>query len=107
MRSALGKHASPEAVKLTRDTFVATPPDVRLAHFHAMGAMDLVESRRAISMPTTVVVGTRDTLTPPVHARGIAEAVAGARLVVVPGAGHMLPLEATALVTQLIEEAAS
>ncbi len=56
------------------------------------------------AIPTVVLVGTRDLLTPLPHARKIAAHVKGARLVVLPGAGHMLPLERDASVSgHLIE----
>ncbi|MEI5671728.1 MULTISPECIES: alpha/beta fold hydrolase [unclassified Nocardioides] len=55
-------------------------------------------------VPTRVLVGDRDLLTPPEHARRIAGAIRGARLLVAPGAGHMLPLERDELVSgQLVE----
>ena len=44
-------------------------------------------------IPTTVMVGSADVLTPPSHARRLASAISGARLFVLPGAGHYLPLE--------------
>jgi pimeloyl-ACP methyl ester carboxylesterase len=50
-------------------------------------------------IPTHVLVGTRDVLTPPHHARRIADHVEGAVLTVVPDAGHMLPLERHELVS--------
>ncbi len=50
-------------------------------------------------IPTHVLVGTRDVLTPPSHARRIAAHLPGAVLTVVPDAGHMLPLERDALVS--------
>lgn len=50
-------------------------------------------------IPTHVLVGTRDVLTPPAHARRIAENVEGAVLTVAPDAGHMLPLERDELVS--------
>jgi pimeloyl-ACP methyl ester carboxylesterase len=53
-----------------------------------------------------VVVGSRDLLTPPRLGRAIAAAIPGARLVEVPGAGHMLPYEEPDLLTALILEAA-
>lgn len=46
-----------------------------------------------IAVPTLVVVGEHDALTPPSGARAMAEAIPGARTVVVPGAGHLTPLE--------------
>ncbi|MFL6156287.1 MAG: alpha/beta fold hydrolase, partial [Marmoricola sp.] len=53
-------------------------------------------------IPTHVLVGTRDVLTPPSHARRIAENVEGAVLTVVPDAGHMLPLERDELVSGVL-----
>ncbi|MGK5684833.1 alpha/beta fold hydrolase [Actinoplanes sp. URMC 104] len=44
-------------------------------------------------VPAAVLVGERDRLTPPACAESIASALPHARLTVVPGAGHMLPLE--------------
>jgi 3-oxoadipate enol-lactonase len=46
-----------------------------------------------VGLPTLVMVGEEDTLTPPDSARRLAAAIPGARLVVVPGAGHVTPLE--------------
>lgn len=47
-----------------------------------------------IAFPTLVVVGESDVLTPPEEARAMANAIPGARLSVLPGAGHMVPMEA-------------
>ncbi|MET0422558.1 MAG: alpha/beta hydrolase [Actinoplanes sp.] len=44
-------------------------------------------------VPSAVLVGERDRLTPPACARSIADALPSAELTVCPGAGHMLPLE--------------
>lgn len=48
----------------------------------------------AIRCPTLVMVGENDTLTPPAEAREMAEAIPGARLLLLPECGHMLTLEA-------------
>lgn len=54
--------------------------------------------------PTHVLVGSRDLLTPPEHAVRLAEAVPGARLSIVPGAGHYLPLERDHRVSEAIAD---
>jgi len=46
-----------------------------------------------ISVPTLVVVGEQDVLTPPAEAREMAAAIPGARLVTIPEAGHLTPME--------------
>ncbi|MDQ5856799.1 MAG: alpha/beta hydrolase [Acidobacteriota bacterium] len=48
---------------------------------------------REISVPTLVVVGERDLLTPPADSEAMAAAIPEARLVVIPGAGHLTPME--------------
>lgn len=47
-----------------------------------------------IDVPTLLVAGEHDAITPPAEHAAIAAAVPGARLVTIPGAGHMTNLEA-------------
>ncbi|MCJ2033389.1 alpha/beta fold hydrolase [Methylobacterium sp. J-068] len=48
---------------------------------------------RALRVPLLVLCGESDALTPPAIHREMAALVPGARLVIVPGAGHMSPIE--------------
>ena len=48
----------------------------------------------AIGVPTLVIVGDQDTLTPPAKSEEIARGVPGAKLVIIPGVGHVANLEA-------------
>jgi 3-oxoadipate enol-lactonase len=47
----------------------------------------------SIAVPTLIVVGELDALTPPPDSEAMAAAIPGARLVTVPGAGHLTPME--------------
>ncbi|RIL03981.1 MAG: 4-carboxymuconolactone decarboxylase, partial [Proteobacteria bacterium] len=58
-------------------------------------------SLAAIGAPTLVVAGADDLLTP--DAAALADAIPSARLVVVPGAGHAVALEAPDAVNAAIE----
>jgi 3-oxoadipate enol-lactonase len=53
-------------------------------------------------MPTLVIVGSADLLTPPGQARLIARLIPGARLEVFEHGGHMLMLERTEALDRLI-----
>ncbi len=53
-----------------------------------------------ITVPTLVVHGERDRLIPPAHGRAYADGIAGARLVTLPGCGHLPIFEATDLLVQ-------
>jgi pimeloyl-ACP methyl ester carboxylesterase len=58
----------------------------------------------AIQVPTLVLVGEGDQLTPPDCAAEMAQAIRGARLVTVPGSGHLSTLERPREVTQALVE---
>jgi len=58
----------------------------------------------AIGLPTLVVVGQEDELTPPSLAREMAGAIPSAALRIIPGAGHLSPLEAPTAVTRVCAE---
>lgn len=59
---------------------------------------------REISIPTLVVVGERDVLTPPSDSEAMAAAIPGARLVMIPGAGHLTPMERPKAVAEALGE---
>jgi pimeloyl-ACP methyl ester carboxylesterase len=46
-----------------------------------------------IHLPTLVIVGAEDTVTPPSAARDLQRSIAGSQLVEIPGAGHLSNLE--------------
>lgn len=85
---------------LVVDQIICCPPATMRGFYE-----DCIRHDRAAALaaydgiPTRVLVGSRDVLTPPEHARRIARHVSGARLLVVPDAGHMLPLERDEVVT--------
>jgi 3-oxoadipate enol-lactonase len=57
-----------------------------------------------LSIPTLVVVGDRDALTPPADSEAMAAAIPGARLVTIPGAGHLTPMERPKAVSEALGE---
>ena len=57
-----------------------------------------------IRVPTLVLVGAEDQITPPEVAREMADAIPGASLAVVPGAGHLSSLEEPDLVSRALAD---
>jgi pimeloyl-ACP methyl ester carboxylesterase len=58
----------------------------------------------AIDVPTLVIVGEKDGVTPPEAARALNEGISGSRLVVIPGVGHLSNLEDPQAFTGALEE---
>jgi 3-oxoadipate enol-lactonase len=54
---------------------------------------DSTATLSAIRVPTLVIVGEEDAITPPSEAEAMAAAIPGAQLVRIPGAGHLANLE--------------
>ncbi len=75
------------------DSMRAVPAESLAAACRALVDHDTRERLAGIAAPTLVVVGSEDTETPPSYAREIASRIPGARLVEVPGAGHLVNLE--------------
>lgn len=100
---ALSRRASPAQVAFCERMFLDCPADVRAAFGATLSELDLATSLAALTVPTVVMVGELDRLTPPVHARAMAESLPDARLVELEGTGHMSLLEAHGEVTAQIE----
>jgi pimeloyl-ACP methyl ester carboxylesterase len=87
-------------VGLVVDQLINCPPATMSGFVHSFLVHERHDALSAYDdVPTTVLVGTRDLLTPPPHAHRLANAIRGARLLEAPDAGHMLPLERDRLVS--------
>jgi pimeloyl-ACP methyl ester carboxylesterase len=68
----------------------------------ALLQLDFTEQLPSFAIPTLIVVGTHDAITPPSDSHLMAELIPGAELVELPGAGHMLMYERTEELDELI-----
>jgi pimeloyl-ACP methyl ester carboxylesterase len=93
MRVAYGSRPDPTAVELGHTMMTAMSPASLGSLVRGIGSFKLKDHLGTIDIPTRVVVGTRDVLTPPRHAKAMAEGIPHAELVVLPGTGHMVMLE--------------
>jgi pimeloyl-ACP methyl ester carboxylesterase len=79
-----------------------TPPPVVFADFVACDRFDVRERLPTLAVPTLVIVGRDDRLTPPKLAAALTAAIGGAHLAEVPDAGHYPQLEQPAAVNALV-----
>ena len=102
MTWVFGRDPQPSHVELVRQMLAECPPETRLHAPRALIGLDLTPELPNVRIPTLVIVGTADVLTPPAQARLIARLIPGARLEVFPGGGHMLMLERTDALDRMI-----
>jgi len=99
-RFFFGPDARPRDIGLAVDQLVSCDADTFAGFYDDMMTHERTAHLPAFDrIPTTVLVGSRDLLTPPRHSRRIATSIRGARMVVAPQAGHYLPLERPRLVS--------
>ena len=74
------------------------------ADFAACDAYDATDRLERLDLPTLVLCGTEDRMTPPKYAQHLAQQIPGARLELIEDAGHMAPAEQPAAVALAIGE---
>jgi 3-oxoadipate enol-lactonase len=89
------REKKPDVVERVKALMAENKPAGFIGALEAMkGRPDSSDGLSGIGVPTLVIVGEHDGVTPPDAARKIHEHVGGSRLVVIPEAGHLSNLEA-------------
>lgn len=78
-------------------------PAVQLSDFQCCDKFDVMDKVSQIAVPTLVICGTDDDMTPLKYSRYLADKIAGARLVIIEGATHYCVLEKPEEANQAIE----
>lgn len=92
---ALSESASPAQVELTQQLVLGCRRQVRSGCGRTLSRLDLRHAIERLQVPTLVLAGERDRLTPPAHAQRLAATLPQLHEhVEVPRVGHMSPLEA-------------
>ena len=68
-------------------------PLVNLVHLSAVFRHSTHRRLKSLGKPTLLITGDRDRIIPVENARALEKLIPGAKLVVLPGAGHLFPLE--------------
>jgi pimeloyl-ACP methyl ester carboxylesterase len=106
-RASFGTRPGAAEVALTREVIDRMSPEAMAGLLGPLLAFDVHRRLRDVDLPTTVVVGTRDVLTPLHQARAMVRAIPGATLEVLPGCGHMVMLERPGALCDLLERASA
>jgi len=90
---AFSKKTSPDLVHRGIEAMLRTRPSVLHRDLTACDRFDIMDRVGEIRVPTLLVCGRDDLLTPPKYAQYLAETIEDARLEVIDGAGHMVMIE--------------
>ena len=97
--------ADKQIVGQVRAMIEAAPPKVVAELLSALGSRrDNVESLSRIKVPTLVICGAEDAITPAAEAREWSAKISGAKYVEIPGAGHLANLERPDLFNQAVSQ---
>ncbi len=105
--ATMGPGSAPDTVEACARIVHACPTGVRHAWSQVLAGLDLDADVARLGVPTAVIGGTADRLTPIVHARALAAALPNCvGLTELTGMGHMTPVEAPEAVTGALRELA-
>ncbi|MCJ1679011.1 alpha/beta hydrolase [Streptomyces sp. APSN-46.1] len=106
--ATMGPGSAPDRVEACARIVHACPTGVRRAWSGVLAGLDLDANLAALTVPTAVIGGTSDRLTPVVHARALAAALPHCvGLTELTGMGHMTPVEAPEAVTNAVRDLAA
>ncbi|HEX5016104.1 MAG TPA: alpha/beta hydrolase [Actinomycetes bacterium] len=95
----------PEVVEQVRGWVSDAPPASAAFAQQAMAARpDSTDTLRALDVPSLIVVGTEDVLTPPAESQAMAEVLPDGELRQIDGVGHLSPVEAPAEVASVLDD---
>jgi pimeloyl-ACP methyl ester carboxylesterase len=99
------RREQPATVELVRSIILTNDPEgVRRAIVRLRDRPDATPVLGSIAVPTLVVVGDEDVVTPPAEAERLAAAIRGARLERIPSAGHLSTLEQPAAFNRVLAD---
>jgi pimeloyl-ACP methyl ester carboxylesterase len=105
---AFGPDATPAQVAFIERMLVRNPPDIRAKVGMAMSELELYDALPRLTVPTVVIAGEKDRLTPPAHARKIAEMLPQLdELIVLDDTGHMAAVEQHDAISKVLAELAA
>ncbi len=94
LQNLLAPGADGAVRRAVRDMMLSTNSVGLAAASRALGMRpDLRPMLGSIDVPTLLVVGEEDAITPPEHMAGMQRSIPGSRLIDIPGAGHVPPME--------------
>ena len=100
----LGSHASPDLRSRASEWHRTVGQQSTRADYAACNQFDIMDRVADIAVPTLIIVGGEDRLTPPKFSRYLHQRIAGSALLEVEGAGHLVMAERPDVVNPAIRD---
>lgn len=101
---AYGERPDPQMLQLYVRRTLEIPPSIIHGDFAACNQWDRMQDIIRIQLPTLIIGGEADRLTPPKYLHYLHDRIPNSQLVLIPGAGHMVMLEAPGAVCAAVQE---
>ena len=92
-RWSFGLHTDPRLINTVKKQMLKTRPSVLQGDYRACDAFNISDQLDQVQVPTLIVVGEQDKMTPLRFSEELERGIQDADLVILPQTGHMLPLE--------------
>ncbi len=96
--------ASQDLLHLSKQNMMKVSPDVLLGDFLACNQFDVTDELSRITLPTLILCGAEDVMTPPKFSRFLHEQIPNSSLHILKQAGHMITLEQPREVADLMSQ---
>jgi pimeloyl-ACP methyl ester carboxylesterase len=97
-----GRNERATLATLAASAIAGTPLRTAVGYLPGLQRYDAYPALKTITAHTVVVSGDADLLTPPAHADDLTAGIGGCQHIRLPGAGHMLPTEASRAVNDAL-----
>ncbi len=104
MRETGMENIDPELKELLKKRALEVGAEVFLNDMLCCDRFDIMDRVHEIKLPTLALCGTEDVMTPPKYIKYLADKIAGATEVIIPGATHNVPIEKPDEVNQAIAD---
>ena len=103
-RACFSSYASEELVALSKKAMLDAGPAVLLGDYLACNQFDVTTQLEQIQIPTLILCGAEDVMTPPKHSQYLKDHLPNAQLHILEKTGHMLTLEQPEAVMKFLKQ---
>ncbi len=95
---------SPDMLAKSLERMLDVRPEILHGDYMACDRFDIMKEVEQIKLPTLIICGEEDQLTPVKYSEFLHQRIKGSRLEIIPGAGHMVMMESPSVFNEKLKE---